>query len=139
MRAQAKAGKRGRDMRAAQTDTTIEQVQAGADWDGAFADVLAAQLRCVSTGYLDDGRSCPAGIPREAVEAAWRAELQGGRGGGFFHLAWGGEVWLAYGVADGSVRGVYCPVHRMERERRAQTTILAPHETPGARVRGTSD
>ena len=37
---------------------------------------------------------------------------------GFFHFAWRGDVWLAYGLASGRVRGVYCPAHRSEREQR---------------------
>jgi hypothetical protein len=53
------------------------------------------------------------------VTAAWRDELEGGRlGEGFFHVAWLGGVWLAYGLPDGRIRGVYCPSHRSEREER---------------------
>jgi hypothetical protein len=53
------------------------------------------------------------------VTAAWRGELESGRlGEGFFHVAWLGGTWLAYGLPDGHVRGVYCPSHRSEREGR---------------------
>jgi hypothetical protein len=53
------------------------------------------------------------------VTAAWRGELEHGRlEGGFFHFAWLGGVWLAYGLPDGRIRGVYCPSHRSEREER---------------------
>jgi hypothetical protein len=76
-------------------------------------------LRCVSSGYLSDGCSCRAGVPAAVVSAAWRNELERGRRrDGFFHFAWRGGVWLAYGLPDGTVRGVYCPAHRAEREQR---------------------
>jgi hypothetical protein len=77
-------------------------------------------LRCVSSGYLSGGCSCRSSIPRDVVSAAWAAELQ--RGGAdaerFFNFAWHGGMWLAYGLVDGKVRGVYCPAHRAEREQR---------------------
>jgi hypothetical protein len=76
-------------------------------------------LRCVSSGYLSDGCSCRSSIPTGVVTAAWRGELESGRlGEGFFHVAWLGGTWLAYGLPDGRVRGVYCPSHRSEREER---------------------
>ena len=78
-------------------------------------------LRCVSSGYLADGCSCRSSIPADVVAAAWatereRCETYGDR---FFHFAWGGGVWLAYGLRDGRVRGVYCPSHRWERNERS--------------------
>ena len=76
-------------------------------------------LRCVSSGYLSDGCSCRAHVPAAVVSAAWRNELERGRRrDGFFHFVWRGAVWLAYGLPDGTVRGVYCPAHRAEREER---------------------
>jgi hypothetical protein len=76
-------------------------------------------LRCVSSGYLGDGCSCRARVPAAVAGAAWRDELEQGRlREGFFHFAWRGDVWLAYGLAGGGVRGVYCPAHRSEREQR---------------------
>ncbi|HEY5344262.1 MAG TPA: hypothetical protein VIJ66_11480 [Solirubrobacteraceae bacterium] len=79
----------------------------------------SAALRCVSSGYLVDGCSCRARVPAAVAMAAWREELERGRMcEGFFHFAWRGDVWLAYGLADGRVRGVYCPEHRSEREQR---------------------
>jgi len=78
-----------------------------------------AGLRCVSSGYLADGCSCRSSVPAAVASAAWRNEMERGRMcEGFFHFAWRGDVWLAYGLADGRVRGVYCPEHRSEREQR---------------------
>jgi hypothetical protein len=76
-------------------------------------------LRCVSSGYLGDGCSCRSRVPAAVASVAWRDELEQGRlCEGFFHFAWRGDVWLAYGLANGRVRGVYCPAHRSEREQR---------------------
>jgi hypothetical protein len=76
-------------------------------------------LRCVSSGYLIDGCSCQARVPAAVARSAWRRELEQGRPcEGFFHFAWREDVWLAYGLAGGGVRGVYCPAHRSEREQR---------------------
>jgi hypothetical protein len=80
-------------------------------------------LRCVWTSHpashLGNDHCCRSRIPARVVAAAWRRELALGRTcAGFFHLAWRGQVWLAYGMGDGSVRGVYCPAHRAEREER---------------------
>jgi hypothetical protein len=85
------------------------------DRDGA----LDTALRCVSSGYLGDGCSCRACVPVAVASDAWREELERvGVCEGFFHFAWRGETWLAYGLAGGRVRGVYCPAHRCEREQR---------------------
>jgi hypothetical protein len=76
-------------------------------------------LRCVSSGYLSDGCSCSSSVPAAVVSTAWRGELERGRlREGFFYVAWRGDVWLAYGLPEGQVRGVYCPAHRAEREER---------------------
>jgi hypothetical protein len=77
------------------------------------------RLRCVSSGYLTGGCSCPRRIPAHAVLAAWRRELENAPGERFFHFAWGGGEWLAYGLEDGLVRGVYCPDHSAERDERS--------------------
>jgi hypothetical protein len=79
---------------------------------------LDSPLRCVSSGYLSGGCSCRASIPSSVVTAAWGVERErgGARGDRFFHFAWRGDVWLAYGLASGRVRGVYCPTHRAERD-----------------------
>ena len=76
-------------------------------------------LQCVSSGYLSGGCSCPRTIPAAAVIAAWARELEKASGERFFHFAWGGGEWLAYGLPDGLVRGVYCPDHSAERDERS--------------------
>jgi hypothetical protein len=81
---------------------------------------LELPLRCVWTSQPHHQHSCRERIPVRAVAGAWRRELKLGctKEGGFFNFLWQGEVWLAYGMADGTVRGVYCPAHRAEREQR---------------------
>jgi hypothetical protein len=100
--------------------------EAGLDTDGLRVDLRVVQatvdepLRCVSSGYLADGCSCESRIPAAVVVAAWRHQLeQGQRNGGFFQFAWRGEKWLAYGLDDGRIRGVYCPTHHAAREERS--------------------
>jgi hypothetical protein len=81
--------------------------------------IVELPLRCVWTSHPDHERSCESRIPARVVADAWQRELKLGReGAGFFHFAWRGHVWLAYGMLAGAVRGVYCPVHRAEREER---------------------
>jgi hypothetical protein len=77
-------------------------------------------LRCVSSGYLSDGCSCRATIPTGVVTDAWAREQRAGvPGDQFFHFTWRAEVWLAFGLRDGRIRGVYCPEHSAERAQRA--------------------
>jgi hypothetical protein len=77
-------------------------------------------LPCVSSGYMSGGGSCPHTIPAGPVEAAWAAELdRTACGSSFFYFRWRGQVWLAFGLADGQIRGVYCPTHRAERDARS--------------------
>jgi hypothetical protein len=74
-------------------------------------------LRCVASGHLTGGCSCPATVPAGVAAAAWdRAQGLGEGLDGFFRFAWQDEAWLAFGVAGGEVRGVFCPTHRAERE-----------------------
>src|ERR1039458_8746806 len=75
-------------------------------------------LRCVFSGYLSDGCSCRSTIPAGVVTAAWAREQRVGVcGDRLFHFAWRGEVWLAYGLQNSRVSGVYCPVPSAERDR----------------------
>ncbi len=85
------------------------------------------RLRCVASGYMSGGCSCPASIPASVVSAAWAHERRAGVcGEHFFHFSWCGEIWLGYGLADGEVRGVYCPPHAAQRdERSAQSKVAA--------------
>jgi hypothetical protein len=77
-------------------------------------------IRCVSSGYLADGCSCRATIPTGVVTDAWASQQRAGvRGDRLFHFTWRGELWLAYGVKNGRIRGVYCPTHTAERNGRS--------------------
>ena len=73
-------------------------------------------LRCVWSNHPDHTLDCRACIPTEAVAEAWSKECrQYGTSEGFFYFSWRGGMWLAYGLCDGRVRGVYCPTHCTER------------------------
>jgi hypothetical protein len=90
--------------------------------DGEFAAVVSElPLRCVSSGSLD-GCSCRSQIARDLVARAWARELEasGDREARFFHFISDGGVWMAYGLADGDVRGVYCPSHNSQRAERSR-------------------
>jgi hypothetical protein len=95
----------------------------------AGAGHMELPLRCV---WSDSGDACAchSRIPQEVVERAWRRELDasGDREGRFFHLIWDGGVWLAYGLPDGHVRGVYCPSHNSQRAERSHAAICDPGE-----------
>ena len=80
---------------------------------------MEVALRCVASGYLSDGASCRCTIPVGVVIAAWARELEKGPGERFFHFAWHDGEWLAYGLEDGLVRGVYCPEHSAQRDGRS--------------------
>jgi hypothetical protein len=74
------------------------------------------RLRCVWSSHPDHTRDCRACIPIDVVRSAWRREREEyGTREGFFHFSWNGGVWLAYGLHDGGVRGVYCPTHCAQR------------------------
>jgi hypothetical protein len=90
--------------------------------DGGFGgtDVSGGRpLECVWSSL--DGCSCGATIPTDAVASAWARELDatGELEDRFFHFIWEGGVWVAYGLADGEVRGVHCPSHNSERAERS--------------------
>jgi hypothetical protein len=70
---------------------------------------------------MSDGCSCQATVPAGVVTEAWQQELRrvGAREDRFFTFAWNGGQWLAFGLRDGSVRGVYCPEHSARRAQRS--------------------
>jgi hypothetical protein len=94
------------------TNTTVIPSLARLDHDGE------RPLRCVWTNHPSHDHHCREKIPRAVVITAWRRELERGhaRADRFFHFAWRGGVWLAYGLLDGDVRGVYCPGHSAARD-----------------------
>jgi hypothetical protein len=111
--------------------------------DGAFANVRQLRprrgsaraagsvcteqpLRCVWSGSADVF-CCHSTVPEAVVKKAWRAELEAGgeREDRFFHFIWQGGVWLAYGLRNGRVRGVYCPSHNSERAERSHAALCA--------------
>ena len=113
--------------------------------DGEFASIVSALLRrdererracaesrCVWSGL--DGCSCQQATSTEAVTAAWNSELDAGgaREDRFFHFICEGGVWLAYGLASGDVRGVYCPSHNTQRAKRSHAAICGPGASCGA-------
>jgi hypothetical protein len=81
----------------------------------------ADPMGCVWTGYRSNGHPCAARIPSGVVAAAWRRELdrEDVHEDRFFRFDWQGGTWLAYGLKEGGVRGVYCPSHGAEREERS--------------------
>jgi hypothetical protein len=86
-------------------------------------------LRCVWSGSVD-ACSCSSRIDRDVVAQAWQGELDasGDREGRFFHFIGEGGVWMAYGLADGDVRGVYCPSHNSQRAERSRAAICGAGE-----------
>jgi hypothetical protein len=78
-------------------------------------------LRCVSSGYMGGSCSCGCVVPAGVVVGVWARELDRSPSptNRFFRFAWRGEEWLAFGLADGRIRGVYCPIHRAERDARS--------------------
>lgn len=82
-------------------------------------DVTEEPLKCVWSGYPHYDRDCRSRIPASVVVKAWQREMQlKGTVEGFFYFAWRSGVWLAFGLQDGGVRGVYCPTHCSERDSR---------------------
>jgi hypothetical protein len=97
--------------------------------------------QCLSNGYLTGARRCDCRVPEYVVEAAWRRELERGstRSEGFFRLTWRDGQWLAYGLPNGSVRGVYCPAHAADRDERAFASITrSDGPAPAPQPRATS-
>jgi hypothetical protein len=82
-------------------------------------DVVEEPMKCVWSGYPNYDRDCRSRIPASVVVKAWQREMQlKGTVEGFFYFAWRSGVWLAFGLQDGGVRGVYCPTHCSERDSR---------------------
>jgi hypothetical protein len=90
---------------------------------GRLDDKGERPRRCVWTNHPSHDHHCREKIPAAVVIAAWRRELERGHppADRFFHFAWRGCVWLAYGLLDGGVRGVYCPGHSAARDARSST------------------
>jgi hypothetical protein len=87
--------------------------------DSAMAEVQDEPLKCVWSGYPHYDRDCRSRIPASVVVKAWQREMHlKGTVEGFFYFSWRSGVWLAFGAADGGVRGVYCPTHCSERDSR---------------------
>ncbi|HEY2719380.1 MAG TPA: hypothetical protein VGI52_07100 [Solirubrobacteraceae bacterium] len=104
--------------------STFEQaIDAGL---GASAVVTELPLRCVSSSSVD-GCSCDSRISRDVVSQAWQRELEasGDDEARFFHFIGDGGVWMAYGLADGGVRGVYCPSHNSQRAERSRAALYS--------------
>jgi hypothetical protein len=76
-------------------------------------------MKCVWSGYPRLERDCRSRIPASAVIKAWQRESHlKDMTEGFFQFSWRNGVWLAYGMPDGRVGGVYCPTHCSERAAR---------------------
>lgn len=89
---------------------------------GRLEEDRGRPLRCVWTNHPSHDRCCHTGIPASVVAAAWNRERERVNADRFFHFAWRGGVWLAYGLRDGNVRGVYCPAHSAARDARSLAT-----------------
>lgn len=88
-------------------------------------------LKCVSSGFPHYDRSCRSRIPASVVKKAWSREMQlKGVEEGFFYFSWRSGVWLAYGLREGGVRGVYCPTHCSERDSREAPEEVVPTDRP---------
>jgi hypothetical protein len=119
-------------MEGLQTESAAERQGPDVDYTAVVTNIASRRmlrqrpsdppLRCVSSGYLTGGCSCRSTIPSGVVTDAWGRERRAGvHGDRFFHFTWHGEIWLAYGLKDGRVRGVYCPEHSAERDHRSTT------------------
>ncbi len=101
-------------------------IELGLGGAGFGAMVTELPLRCVWSGSVD-GCSCGSRIDREVVAQAWQRELDASADSEarFFHFISGGGVWMAYGLADGEVRGVYCPSHNSQRAERSRAALCS--------------
>jgi hypothetical protein len=95
------------------------------------AEPAAEPLKCVWSGHPHYDRDCRSRIPASVVVRAWQREMQlKGAVEGFFNFTWRHGVWLAFGLSDGNVRGVYCPTHCSERDLR-EINGAPPHCSEG--------
>ena len=111
-------------MEVLQADGSTIELELGDARVGAVVTELP--LRCVWSGSVE-GCSCQSRIDRDVVAGAWQRELDasGDREARFFHFIWDGGVWMAYGLADGEVRGVYCPSHNSQRAERSRAALCS--------------
>ncbi len=106
----------------------LEQADEGSP---APPDVGDEPMKCVWSGYPDYNRNCRSRIPASVVIKAWHREIQlKGTVEGFYYFSWRSGVWLAYGLRDGRVRGVYCPTHCVDRDSRETQGEDSTAETP---------
>jgi hypothetical protein len=83
------------------------------------SELAEEPMKCVWSGYPHYDRDCRSRIPASVVIRAWQREMQlKDTVEGFFYFSWRNGVWLAFGLRDGRVRGVYCPTHCSERDSR---------------------
>jgi hypothetical protein len=93
--------------------------------------VVDEPMKCVWSGYPDYNRDCRSRIPASVVVKAWHREIQlKGTVEGFYYFSWRSGVWLAYGLEDGGVRGVYCPTHCVDRDSREVQGEDPPPQAP---------
>jgi hypothetical protein len=102
------------------TEASVAEASTSPDAPAFPAEAAAPEpLRCVWSGYPHYDRDCRSRIPASVVVKAWQREMQlNDAVEGFFNFEWRHGIWLAYGSRDGSVRGIYCPTHRSERDSR---------------------
>lgn len=94
-------------------------------------EVVDEPMKCVWSGYPEYNRDCRSRIPASVVIKAWHREIQlKGTVEGFYYFSWRSGVWLAYGLRDGSVRGVYCPTHCVDRDSRETQEGDPPAQAP---------
>jgi hypothetical protein len=91
---------------------------------GTCSSITELPLRCVWSGSVE-GCACSSRIDRDVVAQAWQRELDasGDHEARFFHFIWDGGVWMAYGLPDGDVGGVYCPSHNSQRAERSRAVL----------------
>lgn len=113
----------GRRLSPQRNDSTLDEMtpmQTPAPTSISRQTNLDRLLRCVSSGYLSDGCSCQQTVPGSVAGAAWARQLEHTPAveDQFFRFMWRDSEWLAYGLRDGRVRGVYCPQHNAQRTER---------------------